>query len=176
MFGSRQEQRKMAYDPMLYQGSADYYAHGRPHYSRDLVPKLAAAGGLNGSGRLLDVGCGSGILTIELAHLFEEAFGIDSDADMLAAVACRAGQRRIGNIRWVKVVAEDISSLGIGMFQLVTFGQSFHWTDRERVAELVYDCLEPGGVLPLIHHAHDGRPKRVGSADSQAHTRRYART
>jgi hypothetical protein len=29
----------------------------------------------------------------------------------------------------------------------VTFGQSFHWTDEQQVAEVVYDMLEPGGAV-----------------------------
>jgi hypothetical protein len=41
----------------------------------------------------------------------------------------------------------------------VTFGQSFQWTDRERVAEAVYQILEPGGALALIGHAHAGQPQ-----------------
>ena len=45
---------------------------------------------------------------------------------------------------------------------LVTFGQSFQWTDRERVAEAVYDIAEPGGALALIVHAHEGRPAPSG--------------
>jgi hypothetical protein len=40
----------------------------------------------------------------------------------------------------------------------VTFGQSFHWTDEARVAEAVYDLLEPGGALALIVHTVAGRP------------------
>ena len=45
----------MPYDPTIYQGSAVYYAYGRPPYSRALVPTLAAELGLDGSGRLIDV-------------------------------------------------------------------------------------------------------------------------
>jgi hypothetical protein len=33
-----------------------------------------------------------------------------------------------------------------------TFGQSFHWTDEQPVAEAVYDMLEPGGALAIIVH------------------------
>jgi hypothetical protein len=43
--------------------------------------------------------------------------------------------------------------------RLVTFGQSFQWTDGPRVAEAVYDMLEPGGVLALIGHTVAGRPR-----------------
>jgi ubiquinone/menaquinone biosynthesis C-methylase UbiE len=152
----------MVYDPTLYQGSAAYYAHGRPPYSRVLVRTLAAEVGLNGSGRLLDVGCGPGILTLAFADRFEEAIGLDPDAEMLAAGARRALQRGIDNIRWVQALAEDIAALDLGRFKMVTFGQSFHWTDRERVAEMVYDILEPGGALALIVHAHEGRPQPTG--------------
>jgi hypothetical protein len=42
---------------------------------------------------------------------------------------------------------------------LVTFGQSFHWTDEARVAEAVYDMLEPGGTLALIVHTPEGRSR-----------------
>jgi ubiquinone/menaquinone biosynthesis C-methylase UbiE len=140
----------VVYDPTIYLGSADYYARGRPPYSRALAAALAAELGLDGCGRLLDVGCGPGAVTLELAELFEEAIGLDPDADMLAAAARRAGDRRTENVRWVRAVAEDIPGLELGAFRVATFGQSFHWTDRERVAEAVYDILDPGGSIALI--------------------------
>jgi ubiquinone/menaquinone biosynthesis C-methylase UbiE len=152
----------MPYDPTIYQGSAAYYAHGRPPYSRALVPALAAELGLDGSGRLLDVGCGPGVLAIALASCFAEVIALDPDAEMLAEGTRRAVDAGIANINWVPALAEDIPALGLGRFTLVTFGQSFHWTDRERVAEAVYDILEPGGALALIAHVHAGRPQPRG--------------
>jgi SAM-dependent methyltransferase len=153
----------MPYDPTLFQGSAAYYASGRPPYSRFLVDTLTAVVGLDGSGRLLDVGCGPGILTLALADHFEEAIGLDPDAEMLTEGARRADQKGTNNIRWIQALAEDIAALDLGKFRLVTFGQSFHWTDRERVAEMIYDSLEPGGALALIVHAHEGRPQPEGA-------------
>lgn len=153
---------RMAYDPTLYQGTATYYKFGRPPYSRDLVSTLAAEIGLDGSGRLLDVGCGPGILSLALANHFEEVIGLDPDREMLAEGAKGAAQRGLENVRWTQGCAEDIATLGLGMFRLVTFGQSFHWTDRERVAEMVYDSLEPGGALAIITHAHAERPQPEG--------------
>jgi SAM-dependent methyltransferase len=63
--------------------------HGRPAYSPELEAVLAREAGLDGSGRLLDVGCGPGVLAVRLAHLFGQAVGLDPDADMLAE-GCRA--------------------------------------------------------------------------------------
>jgi SAM-dependent methyltransferase len=150
------------YDPIIYKGSARYYARGRPPYSRELVATLTEEVGLAGTGRFLDIGCGPGILTIELAPSFEEAIGLDPDADMLAEGARRASEAGVDNIRWVNAVAEAIPTLDLGRFRLVTFGQSFQWTEQVPVAEAVYDVLEPGGAIALITPEVPGRPKPTG--------------
>src|SRR3954471_8033602 len=149
----------VAYDPTIYKGAAAHYGHGRPPYSYELESVLAHELSLDGSGRLLDVGCGPGILTVRLAHLFEEAVGLDPDAGMLAEAGRAADEAGISNVRWVRAVAEDLPGAAPGPFRLVTFGQSFHWTDKARVAEAVYDMLEPSGALALIVHTVEGRPK-----------------
>jgi len=147
----------MRYDPTIYRGSARHYCNGRPPYSADLVAVLGRELPLGLGGRLLDVGCGPGVLTLELAGHFSEAIGLDPDPDMLAEGARRAGERGVRNVRWLRALAEDIAELDLGPFRLVTFGQSFHWTDRERVAEAVFDLLEPGGAIALIAPTVEGR-------------------
>lgn len=146
------------YDPTIFQGAAAHYRPGRPPYSPELEAVLTRELGLDGSGRLLDGGCGPGILTVRLAHLFEEAVGLDPDAAMLAEARREAGELGIANIRWVQALAEDLPEAAPGPYRLVTFGSSFHWTDERRVAESVYDLLEPGGALALIVHTVEGRP------------------
>ncbi|MFL5723908.1 MAG: class I SAM-dependent methyltransferase [Chloroflexota bacterium] len=148
----------VAYDPTIYKGAAAHYRQGRPPYSSELESVLARELALDGSGRLLDVGCGPGSLTLRLAHLFEEAVGLDPDADMLTEARRAAQTSGVPNLRWVEAVAEDLPDAAPEPFRLVTFGQSFHWTDEARVAEAVYDILEPSGALALIVHAVDGRP------------------
>ena len=147
----------VAYDPTIYLGSARYYAKGRPAYSAELASTLTTEAGLDGTGRLLDVGCGPGVVALELAGLFTEVIGLDPDAEMLGEAAGRAKELGVENARWVQARAEDIAQLRFGACRVVTFGQSFHWTDRERVAETIYDLLEPGGALVLIVHTVEGR-------------------
>ena len=81
------------YDPTIYLGSAAHYRYGRPAYSPELEAVLTQETSLDGTGRLLDAGCGPGVLTIRLAHLFEQAVGLDPDAGMLAE-GCRAAGKR----------------------------------------------------------------------------------
>jgi SAM-dependent methyltransferase len=147
------------YDPTIYAGAAAHYRPGRPPYSAELETVLAAELGLDGRGRLLDGGCGPGILTVRLAHLFEEGVGLDPDAAMLAEGRRAAAERGIGNITWVQARAEELPEAAPGPYRLVTFGQSLHWTDEARVAETVYDMLEPGGAMAMVVNTVEGRPR-----------------
>lgn len=152
----------MPYDPTIYLGSAAHYRHGRPAYSPEFEAVLTQETGLDGNGRLLDAGCGPGVLTVRLAHLFGQAVGLDPDADMLAEGRRAAAEQAVTNISWVQGLAEDLPAAAPGPYRLLTFGQSFQWTDEQRVAETVYDMLEPGGGLALIAHTVTGRPRLPG--------------
>jgi SAM-dependent methyltransferase len=147
------------YDPTIYDGAAEHYRRGRPPYSADLESFLAHEIPLDGTGRLLDVGCGAGALAVRLAPLFDEAVGLDPDAAMLREARRVAEDRGVKNVRWVEAVGEDLPTAAPGPYRLVTFGQSFQWTDQARVARTVRDLLDPSGALALIVHAVEGRPK-----------------
>ncbi|MSQ29062.1 MAG: class I SAM-dependent methyltransferase [Dehalococcoidia bacterium] len=150
-----------SYDPTLFRGAAVYYLRGRPSYAYALPGFLARESNL-ARRCALDVGCGPGRLTVDLAMYAAEVVGLDPDGEMLAEAVRYAEERRVRNVRWVQGTAEEILPLGLGRFALVTLAQSFHWTDREAVAEVVYDLLEPGGVLALIGHEVDARPRPAG--------------
>jgi ubiquinone/menaquinone biosynthesis C-methylase UbiE len=146
------------WDETLYLGSAPYYVRGRPPYAPGLADALRQTLALDGQGRLLDVGCGPGVVTLPLAHLFTEAIGLDPDPGMLAEGARRAAQAGVGNIVWVRARGENLPA-GLGSFRVATFAQSFHWMDRERVAATVFEMLEPGGALV---HISDLKGDEVG--------------
>jgi cyclopropane fatty-acyl-phospholipid synthase-like methyltransferase len=82
----------VSYDPTIYQGAAAHYRRGRPAYSPQLEAVLSEELDLDGSARLLDAGCGPGILTVRIAHLFEEAVGLDPDPSEQLAAASASGR------------------------------------------------------------------------------------
>ena len=99
--------------PTLYAGSAPYYAVGRVSYPIALAAALAEQLGLDGSGRLLDVGCGRGSFTLLLAPWFEQATGVDANRDMLAEAKRLAAQSGVRNIEWLHLRAEELPA-GLG--------------------------------------------------------------
>ena len=149
-----------AFDPQAFEGTAEYYAVGRPPYSAQLADTMATELSLDGTGQLVDVGCGPGVLELPLARLFDHVTAIDPEPGMLQTGQRRCQQAGVTNVRWVRGVAEDIASLNLGRVRAVTFGQSFHRVRRLEVAETVYDRLMSGGSLVLIsHNPDDGRPR-----------------
>ena len=138
----------------LYGGSAAHYLRGRMPYPDGIPDAL----GLDGSERLLDVGCGPGSLTNLLAPHVAEAVGIDASGEMVDAAAGVAAP----NALFLRLRAEDLPA-GLGRFDLVTLAQSFHWFETDDVARTLRAMLVRGGRLVHVGattHEGDGNVPR----------------
>lgn len=142
------------YDPTLFQGAAWYYARYRSRYPQSLFDLLTNLFNLDGTERLLDLGCGAGLVAIPFSNQFAEVVAIDPDADMLQAAQADAAAVGANNIRWIHDRAESISA-ELGQFRLVTFGRSFHWMQRELVLEKLYPLLPEGGGIAILKTGDD---------------------
>lgn len=131
-----------------FESTAPYYARFRPGYPAPFLKHIAQRFGLDGRGRLLDLGCGTGQLTLPLARLFPEAVGMDPEPEMLAEAEKRAREMAVTNIRWRKGGSKDLQSSG--PWRLVTMGRSFHWMDRDAVLAVLFDIVEPGGAVVIV--------------------------
>lgn len=133
------------WDDSLFAGAARYYEQGRLPYAPGLADTFARVLGADGSGRLLDVGCGPGSIALRLAPWYRDVVGLDSDAGMVAEAQRLAAQRGVANASFVVGPAEELP-LGFSSFDAITFAASFHWMRRERVAAIVRSMLRPGGA------------------------------
>lgn len=133
----------------LFKGTAWYYARYRPAYPPQLFDLLVEKFRLNGSGSLLDLGCGPGDLAIPLASYFEKVIALDADAEMLTEGRRKAVQAGIANIEWVHGRAEQMPP-DWGPFKLIVIGQFFHWMAQQKVLDSVVTKLQPGGGLTII--------------------------
>jgi SAM-dependent methyltransferase len=138
------------WDETLYAGSAAHYGVGRMPYAAALADVIRDDLGLDGTGRLLDVGCGPGSLTLLLAPLFGAVVGVDADAHMIVEARRRAAEDHVVNIEWRQLRAEELTA-DLGTFRVVAFAQSFHWMDRLTVARRVRGLLTPGGGWVHVH-------------------------
>jgi len=149
-------QADWSWDETLYRGSATYYARGRLPYPQALADALRDELSLDGSGRLLDVGCGPGSLTGLLAPLFAEAVGIDADAAMV-----REAGRAVPGARFLQLRVEQLPA-GVGTFRVIAAAQSFHWFESS-VARTLREVLEPAGSFVHVGattHEGDGNVPR----------------
>jgi hypothetical protein len=92
----------VAYDSTTYRGAAPHYRAGRPPYSPQLEAVLTDELGLDGTGRMLDVGCGPGVLAVGLADLFADVVAVGPDDDMLADARKAAAEAGVTNIGWFR--------------------------------------------------------------------------
>jgi SAM-dependent methyltransferase len=141
------------WDETLFAGTAPFYDQGRLPYAPGLADAFQRALGLDGRGRLLDIGCGPGTVTLPLSPLFQDVVGVDADAGMIVEGQRLAAVRGVHNARWVHGRAEQLPA-GLGVFRVVTFAASFHWLDRPLVAGLVAELLERDGVVVHVDNRH----------------------
>jgi SAM-dependent methyltransferase len=152
------------WDASVFEGTAEYYRRGRKPYAPHLADALARHLGLDGRGRLLDVGCGPGSVALLFAHQFEGVVGLDPDPGMIAEAMRAAAEEGIGNTSWVRMRAEELPA-SLGSFRVISFGQSFHWMDRPRVAAAVRRMVDPNGAVvqvDLWHTSPPGEQSRSG--------------
>ncbi len=149
------------WDETLYAGAARHYSAGRIPYPDSLASAIGGELALDGTGRLLDVGCGPGALTLLLAPSFGSVTGVDGSGEMIAMASTRAARAGIENAHWQVRRAEAIGP-DLGRFRAVTFAQSFHWLNRPRVAGLVRSVLEPGGAGVIVYATTHGGVEGTG--------------
>jgi trans-aconitate methyltransferase len=121
-------------------------------HQKEWGTKLIAELDLQGSERILDLGCGDGALTAQLADLVPhgEVIGIDASRGMIEAARSKSRE----NLRFLLM---DINELDYGaQFDVVLSNATLHWIkDHKRLLRNVGRALREGGRL-RFNFAGDG--------------------
>ena len=141
----------------LFTGTAWHYPRYRPGYPKAFFADLVARFHLDGTGRLLDMGCGTGQLTIPIAEHVATAIGMDPEPEMLVEAARQAQAAHVTNITWAQGSSANLPG-ELGRFRLVTMGRSFHWMDRERVLTALDGIVDADGGLVIANDSCLVRP------------------
>ncbi len=139
-----------AFRPDLYQGTARAYDEFRLPYPADLMAHLAERTDADGTGRLLDLACGTGQVAFALSGSFAEIWAVDQEPDMIDVARHKADAAgAAARFRFLVCDAAQLSAPA-GYFDLVTIGSAFHRLPRTVVARASLRWLRPGGFLALV--------------------------
>ena len=127
-----------------YRWDADAYARhssAQLAWAQELIGKLA----LRGDERMLDIGCGDGRVTAELARLVPrgEAVGVDNSEEMIRRASSAFPAASVANLSFRRM---DALSLSFATAFDVTFSNAaLHWVrDHRTMLAGVASILKPG--------------------------------
>ena len=124
--------------------AADYadYSSGQQRWARELLSRLD----LTGSENLLDIGCGDGKVTAEIASFLKDGcvLGIDNSQEMVTLATARFPSYAYRNLSFRHQDARELSYCG--EFDIVFSNAVLHWViDHKPVLKGIYNALKPGG-------------------------------
>jgi SAM-dependent methyltransferase len=134
----------------LFHGTARAYDEFRPPYPSELITDLTARAGADGTGKVLDLACGTGQVSFALCEGFAEIWAVDQEPDMIEVARRRAERAGLAErFHFLACAAEELAAPD-RHFDLVTVGNAFHRVRRDQVAHAILGWLRPGGYLALL--------------------------
>lgn len=121
-------------------------------HQKDWGTKVITDLSLKGCEKVLDLGCGDGVLTSKIAALLPQGFvlGIDASQSMIDT----AQEQRVSNLQFQH---SDINKIEFeNEFDVVFSNAALHWVkDHNRLMQNVHKALRPEGIL-RFNFAGDG--------------------
>ncbi len=90
---------------------ADFYHQYRRGYPSAVIDTLVDTFGLTSDDIAVDLGCGTGQLTLPIATRVRAVAGVDPEPDMLVRARRAAAEQGIGNVSWLLGADTDIPAL-----------------------------------------------------------------
>ena len=148
-------------DRYLFDRSATEYDAARPGYPRELIEQLIASSGIPDGGAVLEVGCGTGQLTVLLAER-----GYRVTAVELGPELSRLATANLAPFPNATVVCADFEQWGIApdAFDIVVSAQAFHWIDPSIGYPKAHAALRSSGWLALVWNLYPGSDAPIHSA------------
>jgi SAM-dependent methyltransferase len=140
-----------------FDAAADAYNSHRPAPPIEVVDAVIASSDLRQGSSVLEIGCGTGQLSVPLAKHGVELVAIELGPH-LAALA-RRNLAEFPNAR-VEVGAFEEWQLPMHKFDAVVSASAFHWLDPAVRYSKAAEALRPEGFLTIlhVHHVRGGTP------------------
>lgn len=129
---------------------AEYEANAttRADANFDFFPEMLVPGA-----RVLDVGCGSGRLTLRLAAQAQSVYGLDLSPVLLSLAQDRQRAQRVKNVTWVLGDAHRLP-FASASFDYIASGWVLRLTSMPLVLTQLRAIVKPGGRIAIRDLAH----------------------
>ncbi|MEV6603082.1 methyltransferase domain-containing protein [Kutzneria sp. NPDC051319] len=132
----------------------DFYHRFRRGYPPEVIDSLTDAFRLTTDDIVVDLGCGTGQLTLPIAQRVRSVVAIDTEPDMLVRARLAAREQEVTNVSWMLGADTDMPTLGavIGHRNLsaVTIGQALHWMNPEKLFRAMVPFFRSGGGVSVV--------------------------
>jgi SAM-dependent methyltransferase len=130
-----------------YDSTVPFYARYREPYPASFFREVARSQGLDGGQRLIDIGCGPGLLAVGFAPYVRSCVGVDVETEMLAAARVEAARGGV-RLELIQARIEDLPA-DIGTFDAVTIGRALHWFDRDEALAVLERIVAENGWIAI---------------------------
>lgn len=136
---------------------ADAYNRGRPKHTPEVMEYVLSLIGCHGP--VLDVGCGTGIATRQLAERISPVYGCDIDERMIRVARKEhpSSLYQITPADLYQIAPADSLPFGSNMFVGVTAFSSFHWFCNSDSAKEIKRVIQPGGLFIVVSGGNRGK-------------------
>jgi SAM-dependent methyltransferase len=148
---------------------APLYDRIRPAYPPELFDDLAELAGIGPGSRVLEIGCGTGQATAELARRGYDVLAVELGARLAAVAAARLAGTSV-RIEVADFDRWDTTERG---FDVVFAATAFHWLDPATKFDRTAALLRPGGVLATVTTDHIAGGTEGFFRDAQVCYKRY---
>jgi ubiquinone/menaquinone biosynthesis C-methylase UbiE len=133
---------------------ADFYHAYRHGYPPAVIDILVGAFKLGRQDLVVDLGCGTGQLTLPVARRVRAVVGMDPEPDMLRRAREVGRDAGVSNVSWMLGADTDLPALrglfGERSIAAVTIGQALHWMSHDELFRSVGPLIRPPGGVAVV--------------------------
>jgi SAM-dependent methyltransferase len=160
---------------------ADAYLNSAVHANSPDLDALVTLMKGRSAARVLDLGCGGGHVTFNVAPLVREVVAYDLSPEMLAVVARAAGERGLRNVTTRQGTVERLPFEDDSFDVVLSRFSAHHWRDLDAGLREAARVVKPGGTVALADTVTPGIPlidtyfQAIELLRDCSHVRNYSR-